>query len=586
MQLRPYQEETIASHVAFAKKGVKRQLVCLPTASGKTVIFAELPRITGGRPILVIAHRTELLKQAKEKIKAANPDAVVAIEQAGKKAPRGADIIIGSIQTLGLASKPKDGQERSYTLARLETLDPDRFGVIVIDEAHHAVAKSYLRLLYRFGLAPDPDIIKNYSLNARELNVVVKQHFENFKVADGAPYLFGYTATPHRTDGLGLENVFDEMVYSKTMLEMMKEGWLADVQGYQIATLADISQVKMSHGDYKDSELSEAVNQAHRNETVVNAYLAHAPGRRTLCFCVDVAHTYAMAEEFQRAGVRVGLVVGNTPSDLRGDIIAAYQGGEIEVLCNCMVLTEGFDAPETDCIIMARPTTSSLLYTQMLGRGTRKAPGKENLLVLDMVDVGSNGVPTLNTLFGLPPKLALSGQESVLSVQAMVSDILGDDVDPAQLTDAYTVEDVRRMAVAYSPLAAATLPEWLQCDLAWIRTSYGYAVSLKGTGTIGIVTNMLGQGTVRLKKRYQPTQTLADKLPEQQAIIFAEKWAKENCEDYNFMRKNASWRTRGSLTEATEAQAKFAKKLKVDLPEKCSKSDATTLIEMALAKAV
>lgn len=307
MEMRPYQVECIAAHLKYAHQKVKRQLVAMPTGTGKTVMFAQIPQKAQGRRVLVIAHRTELLAQAATKISESNPDLKVEIEQAGQKASPATQVIVASIQTLAVSPE------------RLENLDPDNIGVVIIDEAHHATAKTYLRVLYRFGLAPDPDSITNYQLTAKKLNSETRKLFMDFQLPPNAPYLFGYTATPHRTDGIGLEYVFDEIVFQRSIQDMMKEGWLADIRGIQIPTETDIEDVKVSRGDYQEKALSEMVNTKPRNETLVNAYLAHAPDRQALCFCVDVEHTEAVTEAFQEAGVNTAMVVGTTKADCGND---------------------------------------------------------------------------------------------------------------------------------------------------------------------------------------------------------------------------------------------------------------------------
>ena len=481
IQLRDYQQECLDAIQSHVDRGVKRMLVALPTSTGKTVIFSQLPQVLPGK-MLVIAHRQELLDQAAEKIEWANPELRVDIEQAHRHASLNAQVVVASIQTLAISRH------------RLDALGPDTFRTIVIDEYHHVVAHSYLKVLAALGLAPDVTELTSGELSRRNVSKNVRGMFQDFRPSDDAPLLVGYTATPNRTDGRGLEFVLDEIVYSKTILEMMEAGWLCPIRGVRLDTGISIADVKVSRGDYQEGPLSEAVNVKARNDTAVKGYQALADGRQSLVFCVDVAHTQDMARAFQAEGITAGYVVGNSSSDERHHVIEAYRRRDLQVLCNCMVLTEGFDAPETDCIIMARPTKSSLLYTQMLGRGTRLAEGKRDLVILDMVDIAGAGVNTVNTLFGLPPRLDLS-RVGVLDAGDELSHVLG-QVPLEQLTEATTIEDVRRLAREFNPLLAAQLPDYLSTTMAWVKVGSGYALSLS-KGSIGGVVDLLGGATVK-----------------------------------------------------------------------------------------
>ena len=229
--LRDYQRECLHAIYDRYRAGVRRQLVCLPTGSGKTVVFADFPRyFRMQNQMLVLAHRAELLNQARDKIRQANPDLRVAVEQAGRRADPDSDVVIASVPTLG-----RRGSDR------IQGLDADRFYLVVVDEAHHATAKTYRRVLEYFGL-----------------------------FAPRTPKLLvGFTATPKRGDGQGLDAVFEEIVFSRGLPEMIQAAYLAPVAGFRVETDIDLSRVKTRLGDFVTSQLCkqrpEAVALVSRN---------------------------------------------------------------------------------------------------------------------------------------------------------------------------------------------------------------------------------------------------------------------------------------------------------------------------------
>jgi superfamily II DNA or RNA helicase len=319
-RLRDYQRECLETIMDRYRSGIRRQLTCLPTGSGKTVIFADFPRyFRMQNQMLVLAHRAELLEQACDKIRRANPDLGVAVEQAGRSADPDCDVVVASVPTLG-----RKGSKR------LQRLNPDRFFLVVVDEAHHATAATYRRVLEYFGVF-DPQTRK---------------------------LLVGFTATPKRGDGQGLDAVFQEIVFSRGLPEMIQAGYLAPVAGYRLETDIDLSRVKTRMGDFVTSHLSLAVNIAPRNDLVVNVFRSHLKDRQTLCFCVDVAHAHCLADAFNQAGIPAAAVSGEMERSVRAKALEDFRAGRIQVLANCMVLTEGYDEPSVSGIILARPTKS------------------------------------------------------------------------------------------------------------------------------------------------------------------------------------------------------------------------------------
>ena len=369
--LRPYQSEALtAVHDAY-RAGKRRVIVSLPTGTGKTVVFAHFPRVLKMKKrLLVLAHREELLLQARDKFRSVDPELKAEIEQAATHAAADAKVVIASVPTLARGG------------ARLSRLQPDEFSIVVVDEAHHAVAPSYRRIFDHFGLF-EPNVSR---------------------------YLIGFTATPRRGDKHGLGEVFEEVCYARDMREMIADRYLCPITGWRVYTDLSLDHVTVRHGDFIESQLARAVNIPLRNGLLVQAYRDFAPGRRAIVFCVDVAHAKDVHRAFAEAGIRAAPVWGELSRDQRRSTLAAFSAGEIDVITNCNVLTEGFDEPRVDCVIMARPTKSKLLYAQMVGRGTRLHPGKRDLMVIDVADNSrTHQLPGLHSLFNLPLNMNLKG---------------------------------------------------------------------------------------------------------------------------------------------------------------------------------
>jgi ATP-dependent helicase IRC3 len=369
--LRPYQRDAVEAVLAARRSGVRRMVVCLPTGAGKTVIFSQLARMAK-RTVLVLAHREELLEQAREKIEHALGGAgVVAIEQGERRAPANAKVIVCSI--------------RSLHPERLEQVLSGRdIGLVIYDECHHAAADDNLRVLRRLG-AFDPG---------------------------WQGTLLGFTATTARGDGKGLDAVFEQIVFARTLPELIEDGYLVKLRGLRIATTADLSALSREGLDFREEELSDAVDIEERNALVARSIQELARDRRTIAFCVTVSHARNLCVSLNRLGVPAGIVYGAMPPEDRVKALADFRAGKTQVLTNVAVLTEGFDDPGVSCVAMARPTRSEGLYAQCVGRGTRLFPEKKDCLILDFVDLSALDLCTLPSLFGMPRDLDLQGRDA------------------------------------------------------------------------------------------------------------------------------------------------------------------------------
>jgi superfamily II DNA or RNA helicase len=491
--LRPYQRECLEAIYEGYRRGIRRALVSLPTGSGKTVIFSEFPRyFRMKRQMIVLAHRAELLDQAKDKITRANPGLKVEVEQADRIASPESNVIIASVPTLGRTDSK-----------RLVTLDPDRFFLIIVDEAHHSTAETYKRILEYLGVF-HPDTQK---------------------------LLVGFTATPKRGDGVGLNEVYQEIVYSKPLPDMIKDGYLSPVAGYRVETDVDLTRVKTRMGDFVTSQLSSAVNIEARNRIITKVYNDFLKGKKTLCFCVDVAHALSVAASFKREGVSAEAITGDMDTQRRGEILKNFSEGNIDVLANCMVLTEGYDEPSVEGIILARPTKSSLLYTQMIGRGTRLHPGKENVTVIDIVDVTKgHSLSTLPSLFGLSPDFNLEGHTTDEAREAIRWVEANRPWVPVE--KALSLTDLRYRCTKIDLFDLKTPDEVIYyADFAWVSMGGGgYKLSLSNGRRITITPTILDNYEITFIEK-GVERIMAEKKELPAAIYEAENLVKKEFND-------------------------------------------------------
>lgn len=425
-RLRPYQEEAIRAVVLARRAGVRRMVVSLPTGAGKTVIFAELAR-RAKRQVLVLAHREELLHQARAKLQAAVGDTrLVEIERAGERASEKAHIVVCSIRSLH--------EKRLAAVVRGRDI-----GLVLYDECHHAVADDNRRVLEQLGCFDE----------------------------DWTGTLLGFTATTQRGDGQPLRGVFERIVFAKSLPEMVSEGWLVPLRGFRIRTSADLTPLTASGQDFRDDELEEAVDIEERNALVARSIQELARDRRTIAFCVTVNHARHLMIALNRLGVRSGLVHGAMRPDERARALSDFAEGRTRVITNVGVLTEGFDDPGVSCIAMARPTRSEGLYAQCVGRGTRLHPGKKDCLILDFADVSTLPLATLPSLFGLPRALDLEGRDASEAAEIwgrIQMDIPGFELEAG----AITLQEIQERATNFDPLTLSVQPEVRAISpLAW-----------------------------------------------------------------------------------------------------------------------
>ncbi|KJX97883.1 dead deah box helicase like protein [Zymoseptoria brevis] len=387
LELRPYQQESIDAVLEYLAKGEKRLGLSLATGSGKTVIFSHLiEQVPAPTPCatqtLILAHRRELVEQAAVHCRNLYPDLFVEVEMGSQHASGLADITVASVQSITSG-------------IRIQRFDPARFKLVLVDEAHHIVARGYL------------DVLRHFQL------------YDTDKL--GPTALVGVSATFSRHDGIKLGAAIDHIVAHKDYIDLIEDKWLSDMILTTVRTSVDLTKVKSSAGDFQTSELSKAVNQEETNTIIVRAWMEKAMKSRksTLVFCVDLAHVSNLTATFRGHGIDAQFVTSDTHTQVRKDRLDAFKAGEFPVLLNCGIFTEGTDIPNIDCVILARPTKSQNLLVQMIGRGLRLYPGKENCHIIDMVTALDVGVVTTPTLYGLEPNelLELADAQQIKSIK-------------------------------------------------------------------------------------------------------------------------------------------------------------------------
>lgn len=528
LALRGYQVDALDRIHKAAARGVRRQLGVAATGLGKTVIFCALAREMGVRT-LVIAHRDELIEQAAANVRKWWPDADVGVVK-GARDEVHARVVVASVQTLS----------RPARLARLlapTLLGEVPFGLMVIDEAHHAAADSYRKLMH--GLrCNEPD----------------------------GPLLLGVTATPDRGDGKGLDDLFDEVTFAYDIRWGIAQDYLCDLRGLRVKIDVDLRGLKVTAGDYNQGQAGQMLEDGDAPALIVKAWLAHAAGRRTLVFTPTVALAEAVRDEFCEAGVRAASVDGGTPIDERRATLAAYTAGDIDVICNCAVLTEGYDEPRTDCIVVARPTKSRALYTQMVGRGTRKHPDKGNCLVIDVVGATEmHDLVTIPSLFGIEQPGKVWGG-------ATVTEALREQIERQAVEGRLLATE----AELFNKVRTAGRMAWVACFKPGEQRRY--ELSLMNQGQVVMVELSDESWRVGHRDRLGAKVVLMDRVTMELAQGVGEDFARRRVGAQ--ASADAGWRDK----RATAKQRDAAKRFKIDLPVGCTKGEASDLLGAHLGR--
>lgn len=550
---RPYQGEM---HVAIDKNydlGIRQQAIIAATGAGKTHVFSGIPaRMKGKLPgrMVMLAHRDELLEQAIKSITKANPTLTISKEAGTEYANEHSDVIVASVATLG--------RKGSTRITRFPWEQIDK---AITDEAHHGTADSYLRI-YEHGDFLRPDTHK--------LHV-------------------GFTATSQRADGEALAKVFRKIVYEYSLRRAIEEGYLVEPKGIRVKTQTSLEAVKTSGGDFALGSLSDAINNPERNQLVVKAWLDHGEGRRTIAFAANIKHAIDLAAMFQHYGVSCEAVWGDDPD--RKDKIERHQAGDFTILINCAILTEGYDDPPVSCILLARPTRSGVLYSQMVGRGTRLFEGKSDLIVIDVVDISSRtSLLTLPTLMGLPTGMDLKGRGVLWAAQQIEHNAaMYPQIDFSALQDINSIEAF----VQNVNLFDIKVPEEISSNsiLTWSPNAFGgYVLRLPNDERITIYQNMLDKwemkGAVKGQKYRAERDTIGSIFSVADGLI-----QDKAADSLKILRKDEPWHsdpmTAPQKNLLTRLSNKFAKRRGVPpqpLPIGLDKGKASALISSLKAQ--
>lgn len=377
IELRDYQVQALREIEEAYKRGLRKILMCIPTGGGKTIVFNSYVLSKNYRTLL-IAHREELLTQAIDKYV----------------------FLGGRHEDCGIIKQDR-WEEKRYTSSSIQTLanNPDRvremakrYDLVVIDEAHHTCARTYMEVL---------------SL-----------------LEKGNPELkfLGATATPFREDGVSLNCFFEEMVYSISHAKLMAKGYLVPLRGRRIYLPVNLDSIKVDGEDFSDQSLGKLLHREEVYNYVVDKWIEYGENRRSIFFLPMVANAKSLAESFNARGIPAEYIAGSFSPQKRREVLRAFKEGRVRVLCNAMVLTEGYDDPEVDCIGIVRPTSSLVLYAQIVGRGLRIAPRKRNCMVLDFSGASKkHSLVGLEHLFGLEDRKVYEEIEEILKKGSEVS---------------------------------------------------------------------------------------------------------------------------------------------------------------------
>ncbi|MCW5936754.1 MAG: DEAD/DEAH box helicase [Fimbriimonadaceae bacterium] len=519
--LRPYQDATVEAVERFRDGGGQRALAVLATGLGKTTVFSELARREeglGGKT-LVLAHREELIGQAVERLRSqAGLDAWADI--GSDHAPRGASTVVASVAGVGRKGS-----------ARLDWFRPTK---VVVDEAHHAAADTYMHALRRFGC------------------------FE-----DGGAFLLGVTATPHRMDNRPLHGtesaIFEEVVASYDIVWAVKEGWLCDVKAFRVAAGYSLDGVKKTGGDFNVRQLAELVDTDGENLEAFKHWRELASDRRTIVFCTTVDHARRMANVFQAYDVRAEFVHGGMAKEERSAVMARFKSGKTQVLTNCEVATEGFDCPEIGCVLLLRPTMSWALFVQMVGRGLRTAQGKSDCIVIDVLGTSDGkSLASVPDVFGIPK--GYSGEGESMKQTVMALDGLPDFVKARLALRKFDLNSLPGIVQKIDILSELRPPEEVTRNsrLAWMPVGDGRFVLSAGASRDGketkrqasLASDTLGRWMVAVSSAERPVKTVHVGDDEASAFRAADRIVEETWPGVGaLVRHDAAWRSRTTKSE-------------------------------------
>jgi len=515
---RPYQASAVEKFIDSYNRGITRQLFESATGTGKTYTACFLrDHFKPNKQTVFLVDEINLAYQARKSFMTADPSLQVGIEMNKYEHSPDNDVVITSIPTIGRAGSK-----------RIKKFDPERIGLVIVDEAHKSISETWIRSLNYLQVGPD-----NY---------------------DTEKLLLGMTATPNRPDGKPLSILFDDVTERYDIRWALKNGWLTDFEFYRIKTDTDISQVKKRGGEFVKKDLAEKVDNVDRNFQIFKAYKEYSDGEPAVCFAVSVDHAKYLTELFNKNGVKSAVIHAKTPKVKRKEYIKGFKDGTIKVLHNYGTLTTGFDAPDTTTIILGRPIGSNLLYQQIIGRGLRpstdsfvdhmddpderkmamKFSKKPYCKIIDFHDVTQNNdVCTVSSLFGfnvnLQPK---KGQRFYKDVVEKLDEVEKEEgIDVSMITDLDNIElHVERSKPELSDVLNIPDEVALHSNKSWVKVGDKYEIAYsKDEKVLTIKKNQLDQfelGEYDMKTKMEHKLNTFGSLSG--AIITGDKYADEN----------------------------------------------------------
>jgi ATP-dependent helicase IRC3 len=411
---RPYQSAAVDTVLSKYHSGLRQMMIALPTGAGKTVVAAlimeKLLSVLDGKRLLFLAHRKEIIEQTAEKIAIHLGADLVTIEQAETRPDPHARIVVASIPTLA---------------NRLQDYDPELFGAVIVDECHHSYAKSWQQTIGHFGKCPES-------------------------------LLLGLTATSRRSDGRCVSALFQELVFEITLGELQEAGHLVPLSYFTVEASLGLNKLGLDHeSDFPVSFLGRIMNTPEMISLTLRAWREQAANLKTIAFCAGVDHAEALAKAFRDVGISAACIHGETLD--RDQIIKDFRRGRISVLTNYGVLTEGFDEPTIECVLLCRPTRSPLVYTQCLGRGLRSHRGKSSCTVIDIIDRQSHGLQyNAFEAAGLKKTWIASGKDPNREALAISKIRVTDPMAFMRLKNALSMDETQSILMGLDPKTVLT----------------------------------------------------------------------------------------------------------------------------------
>ena len=430
---------------------------------------------------------------------------------------------------------------------------------VLVHNCHHSTSPQWARVLDYFGL-----------------------------MQPGAPILsLGLTATPNRSDGIGLRKCFDEIVYDMGIDAGIREGYLVDLRCWRISTKTTLDEVRTTAGDFNEGDLAKTVNTPERNGMIVKAWAQHAKNKKSLVFTANVQHALDLAEAFKALGVPWAAVWGDDPD--RAEKLRKHRAGiDLIGLCNCAVLTEGYDDPNIECIVLARPTKSSLLLTQMIGRGTRMpdgcqhmsdvGEGKSDCIILDVVDTTTkHQLCTVPSLLGLPVNIDLRGKTYKEAKQKI--ERVAAEFPTANLADLRDLEKLDYLATQFSMFQVKYPPEVERLtELAWRKQGDGYILPVMRE-RLTLCRDLRDEWWVRGSLNGKPLEIHAQNLAG--AFNAADREVMASGDRRPLVMRNAHWHDQ----RPSEKQVALCRKLRLQIPAGATRGMVSAALDSHFGRA-